>query len=653
MMMMKLELTARAGSWLAAFGRCATAWFVASGIPLAHVAHAERAAPVPALPALQPLFDYPLRDTSICVGGDGQYYLTGTTGAPDWWAVTGDIQVWKSSDLATWTPVVEHPRRRSVVWNIDREGTWEKPIPLRDGAPFRPLWAPEITYLKGTYWIAYSIPLGVGGGLLKSTTGKPEGPYESVWKERPLVHAIDLALFGDDDGKVYLIWADGQIAQLNDDLTAFAEKPWKLKPRDADRIGFEGTFVFKANGRYYITGAEFVPGPNGEVDRTYDCFAASAENLRGPYGDKFLAIPHAGHNSFFQDRDGRWWATFFGNDSRAPIRERPAILPIEFTEDGRFRPMKPVTAATPLASDGHALLAALGSPVLFAGDARTAYRDPLLLHADGWFWMFFSLATNDDEGRAWWQTAWSRSRDLQDWSPPATITPRDRSLNFCSPGSIVRRDGQWVLALQTYPTPGGEKYGNDDSRLWLMRSTNLEDWGDPELLHFLGPGVPRDAMPRMIDPSIVPDKDEPGKWWCFCKVKQTGVSMAWSRDLKTWHFEGRVDGGENACVIVQDDEYVLFHSPENGIGIKRSPDLRDWRNEGVLTLGQRDWPWARGRISAGYVLDARKIPGVGRYVMVFHGSGPEDEQTMFSTHASIGIAWSDDLNTWRWPGSDG
>ena len=262
MMMMKLELTARAGSWLAAFGRCATAWFVASGIPLAHVAHAERAAPVPALPALQPLFDYPLRDTSICVGGDGLYYLTGTTGAPDWWAVTGDIQVWKSSDLATWTPVVEHPRRRSVVWNIDREGTWEKPIPLRDGAPFRPLWAPEITYLKGTYWIAYSIPLGVGGGLLKSTTGKPEGPYESVWKERPLVHAIDLALFEDDDGKVYLIWADGQIAQLNDDLTAFAEKPWKLKPRDADLL------VLRARSFSRRTGATTSRGRSSFPART-------------------------------------------------------------------------------------------------------------------------------------------------------------------------------------------------------------------------------------------------------------------------------------------------------------------------------------------------------------------------------------------------
>src|SRR5258708_23386612 len=293
-----------------------------------------------------------------------------------------------------------------------------------------------------------------------------------------------------------------------------------------------------------------------------------------------------------------------------------------------------------------ALLARVHCRILFAGGALRACRDPLLLYADGQFWLFFSLATNDRGGLAWWQTAFSKSPDLQHWSEPVTITPRDRALNFCSPGSIVCYGGSWVLALQTYPTPSGEKFGNDSSRLWLMRSPDLEHWDKPELHSFMGPDVPQEKMPRMIDPCLVADKDEPGKWWCFCKIKQTGVSMAWSRDLKTWHYEGRVEGGENACVIVQGGEYVLFHSPENGIGIKRSNDLHQWREEGVLTLGQRDWPWAQGRITAGYVFDARTIPGVECFVMVFHG---ERDKASFTAHASIGIAWSTDLKVWHWP----
>ncbi len=36
------------------------------------------------LPLIKPLFDYPVRDTSICVGRDGNFYLTGTTGYPTW-----------------------------------------------------------------------------------------------------------------------------------------------------------------------------------------------------------------------------------------------------------------------------------------------------------------------------------------------------------------------------------------------------------------------------------------------------------------------------------------------------------------------------------------------------------------------------------------
>lgn len=291
--------------------------------------------PLPALPAIKPLMDYPMRDTSICVGHDGAYYMTGTTGAPDWWAVTGDLQVWRSEDLATWTPVVQKPRERSVVWNIDRDGTWEKRTPLRDNAPFRPMWAPEIVYVKGTYWICYSIP-GVGGGIVKSTSGKPEGPYEAVFNDQPVVNAIDLALFEDDDGKVYLLWGSGNIRELNTELNGFVGDAWKLKPANADRIGFEGTFIFKANGKYYITGAEFVADPAGGPGADYSCYAAVGDSLRGPFGDKFLGLPHAGHNSFFKDRGGNWWATFFGNDPRSPLQQRPAIIKIQFSPDGRF-----------------------------------------------------------------------------------------------------------------------------------------------------------------------------------------------------------------------------------------------------------------------------------------------------------------------------
>lgn len=310
----------------------------------------------------------------------------------------------------------------------------------------------------------------------------------------------------------------------------------------------------------------------------------------------------------------------------------------------------PGTRSAAAAKAGRPLsMPAVSSPVLFRGDRTTAYRDPMAIYCDGWFRMFFTVVKIAPDGRPFSQTAWSRSRDLVTWSEPVCFTPRDRHLNFCSPGNIVRHGDEWVLCLCTYPRPNGEKYGNDTARIWTMRSRDLETWGEAELLRVKGPDVPQEKMGRMIDPFLLEDAGGPGRWACF--FKQNGVSMASSRDLKTWTFEGRVDGGENACVIRDGGEYVLFHSPANGIGVKRSRDLKSWRDEASLTLGQQAWAWAQGRLTAGFVLDLRNDPAVGKALLFFHGSDfPEnDPRGGFDNFASIGLAWSDDLRNWTWP----
>lgn len=293
-------------------------------------------------------------------------------------------------------------------------------------------------------------------------------------------------------------------------------------------------------------------------------------------------------------------------------------------------------------------LSSLRSPVIFRGDATRAYRDPAVVYQDGVFRLFFTLVLTETDGRPYSYTAVSRSEDLLRWTEPRILTPRDRALNYSSPGNVIRFGDEWVLCLQTYPRPHGEKYGNDSARLYAMRSVDLEHWGEPELLRVKGPDVPEEQMGRMIDPYLLEDRDEPGKWWCL--YKQDGVSLSWSHDLRHWTYCGRAEAGENVCVVVDGGQYVLFHSPENGIGVKRSPDLVTWTDEGLLVLGQADWPWARGRLTAGFVLDLRHDRRVGKALLFFHGSGPEDERTMFDTHASLGLAWSEDLRHWEWPG---
>lgn len=303
-------------------------------------------------------------------------------------------------------------------------------------------------------------------------------------------------------------------------------------------------------------------------------------------------------------------------------------------------------------------LTALTSPVLLRGDKTHAYRDPTVIYHNGEFHLFYTYNPPPDaDGRIYWFTAVSTSRDLVSWSEPRLLTPKDQSLNFSSPGNVIRFGDEWVLCLQSYPVPGVRKddavrFGDESARVFIMRSRDLVEWSAPELLRVKGPEVPRAEMGRMIDPFLIEDHDDPGKWWCF--FKQNGASRAWSRDLKTWTFAGSFPAGENTCIIRDRDEYVLFHSPKNGIGIKRSKDLTTWRDEGVLTLGQRDSAWARnGRLTAGFVLDLRRDPAVGKALMFFHASAFPEKSGGFTSNCSLGLAWSDDLKNWSWPKAPG
>ncbi|MEQ8554403.1 MAG: hypothetical protein RIC06_00925 [Cyclobacteriaceae bacterium] len=299
-------------------------------------------------------------------------------------------------------------------------------------------------------------------------------------------------------------------------------------------------------------------------------------------------------------------------------------------------------------------LTALETPIIFKGDAATAYRDPAVLFHNGLIYMYFTLVEIEPDGRVFSYTAFTKSNNLLDWDKPIKITPRDQNLNYCSPGNVIRVGDEWILCLQTYPRPNHHiseptRYGNKDARVFIMRSKDLQNWSSPELLRVKGDEVPEAEMGRMIDPYLLQDKDDPEKWWCF--YKQNGASMSYSRDLKDWTYFGSTEAGENVTVLVREDTYWMIHSPKNGIGIKQSKDLKHWEDWGeLITLGQANWDWAKGRLTAATVVDLRQTEGIQKYLMFFHGSGPmTEEEGDFDRNASIGIAWSDDLIRWEWP----
>jgi hypothetical protein len=299
-------------------------------------------------------------------------------------------------------------------------------------------------------------------------------------------------------------------------------------------------------------------------------------------------------------------------------------------------------------------LSALASPILFRGDSVTAYRDPAVLYHEGRFHLFFTRSEIVGDS-VYSYTATSESEDLIRWTEPRRIVPNLQTRNFSGPGSVIRFRDEWLLCVHSYPRPGytvGQmpRYGDASCRLYLLRSKDLVNWSEPELMRVKG-DVPEAEMGRMIDPFLVQDKDDPEKWWCF--FKQNGISMSYSYDLLNWTWFGNFQTtSERPSVLKENNEYFLFHSPSNGIRIKKSRSLQSWADwDGLITLGQAEWPWARGRVSAATVVDLTNVRGIDAYLMFFHGSGPLTEREGdFDRNASIGIAWSHDLLHWQWPG---
>ena len=305
------------------------------------------------------------------------------------------------------------------------------------------------------------------------------------------------------------------------------------------------------------------------------------------------------------------------------------------------------------------LLTSLTDPRILKGDAHSAFRNPLIFKEEDNYYLFFSCIFEEEDHLLYWYLGFCKSKDLVHWSEPKMITNKNNRY-YSSPGNVFKIGDTWHLTAQTYPQHKmrrGDKlrYGDPTSRVYLFKSKNLENWPDkPELLKVKGE-MTEQELGKMIDLFILPDRDIPGKWWAFWKQDQY-IHNSWSYDLKHWTMGAiNIAYGENPQVFLDDNgDYLLVYAPSTGVAIKRSKNLLDWskKDEQFTTLGQESWPWCETRLTAGYIADFRKEPGVGKYIMVFHSMGPGKKPTDANVNAncSIGIAWSDDLKTWGWPG---
>ncbi len=306
----------------------------------------QRAAPQGFLPPVAPIMDIPMRDPHAVLGPDGFYYLTGTQppdGDTDFWHPYNGIRLFRSPDLKHWDNL-------GYVYTLKANGTWQLtynpgdllPSFVPDRAHPKPtIWGPDIYHINGTWWIAYALAYNGWGsvnGLLKSTSGKPTGPYVDVGTG-PLTTEIDPGLFQDSDGTVYYVWNNGKFARMNDAMSALAEKPQTATPSDTEQVAFEGAALRLIRGRYYMQAAGDGGNPkNYHGLSTYDTWIASSESVYGPYGPHYIAIRNGGHDVIFRGKRDTLWATFFGWNDMNPFNEKPAILRVTLDEYAHIQP---------------------------------------------------------------------------------------------------------------------------------------------------------------------------------------------------------------------------------------------------------------------------------------------------------------------------
>ncbi len=259
-----------------------------------------------------------LLDPSIIRAKEGTYFLTGTTNINTLDPKHADFQnndgvrLWKSGDLKTWEDngLVFDLSKAKGKFGQYRKGRWIehlRSVPSEPDMPWsRGVTAPEIHRVKGAWWIVFALN-DQEIGLLKSSTGTPEGPYEEVGRLTNLFLGGDGSLFEDSDGKVYFVWGEGYIAPMKDDMSDIAEKPVSLQmaidgsPKSSpllDQTGARGATIYKEGDTY-----RFVYSAWNRRDGKghFDTVICESKSLLGPYSKPKLLLPDAGPISVFRD----------------------------------------------------------------------------------------------------------------------------------------------------------------------------------------------------------------------------------------------------------------------------------------------------------------------------------------------------------------
>jgi xylan 1,4-beta-xylosidase len=256
-------------------------------------------------------------DPSICRAGN-DYYIVNSS-----FAYYPGLPIFHSTDLVNWQQIGAALNRPEQL-NLDSAGV------------SRGLFAPAITYHKGTFYIVCTL-VDKGGNFVITSTN-PKGPWSNlVWL--PEVDGIDPSIFFDEDDKAYIVY--NSIPPDNISLhgghrtirmNTFDAK--KLKVTSDNKIiinggtdmskkpvWIEGPHLFKKDGWYYLMCAE------GGTDYEHSEVVFKSKTIDGPFipydknpiltqrhldKNRKNPVTNTGHADLVETPGGKWWAVFLG-----------------------------------------------------------------------------------------------------------------------------------------------------------------------------------------------------------------------------------------------------------------------------------------------------------------------------------------------------
>ncbi len=242
------------------------------------------------------------------------------------------------------------------------------------------MWAPDAAYVNGKYYLFFPardkdeiFRLGV------AVSDSPTGPFKPEENCIEGSYSIDPAVLVDDDGKVIVYygglwggqlekWQSGKYdpdapfspepdpeapalgpmcAVMNDDMKSFATKPQMLrildengeplKAKDEDRRYFEGPWMHKYNGKYYLSYS---------TGTTHYIVYATSDSPMGPftYRGRIMepVIGWTTHHSIVEYH-GKWYIFYHDCEMSDGINHRRSVkyTELKYNDDGTIVTIDP------------------------------------------------------------------------------------------------------------------------------------------------------------------------------------------------------------------------------------------------------------------------------------------------------------------------